>query len=216
MNGTNGLQAPQVYAPTMMFKGARQYIHSTDLYPELITGAAACGWRVDGAIDIRFKRLLATQPEFQFAGSVGGAESATASVEFTLGVKGDTVVGRIVGTDRPVTARKTYDERGIWDLAKISDRSIRLIGDSGYAPIEVATALTLLLHNTVLPVTIPGRRWLLARLSLNQPLEPADAIDVSVEIQHVIGHSMTSSTLTTQRGALGQILFMVGQPSLSR
>jgi len=196
----------------MVFKGARHYLHSTDLYPELIAGAAACGWRVDGTIDIRFKRSIATQPIFHFDGSVGGAESAAAAAEFTLGVGKETVVGRIVGSDRPVTGRKTYDERGIWNLANIADRSVCLLGDSGYAPIEVATALTLLLHNKVLPVTIPGRRWLLARLSLNRPLAPADAIDISVEIRQVIGRSMTSSALTTSRGALGQIVFMVGQP----
>jgi hypothetical protein len=201
---------PQTYAPVMMFKGARHYLHSTDVYPELIAGAAACGWRIDGAIDIRFKKPLMTQPTFHFDGAVEVAESAAAPARFGFGVGGNTVFGRIEATGMPVTGRKAYDERTLWDSARIVGRSISQSGASGYQPIEVVTALTLLLHNTLLPVTAPGRRWLLARLSLTRPLQPGDA-ETTIEIRHAVGRSMTRSALTTPSETLGEILFIVGQ-----
>jgi hypothetical protein len=193
----------------MAFRGARHYLHSTDLYAELIAGAAKHGRPVDGAIDIRFKRPIVTQVEFHFDGDVEAEDSGAAEARFAIGVGDRTIFGRISATGSPVIDRKPYDEQRIWSRAQIADRSVSLAADSGCEPIEVVTALGVLLHNTVFPVAA-GNRWLLARLSLLRPLRAADATGTSISIERSVGHSMTQSRLASSHGALGQMSFIVG------
>src|SRR4051812_6322440 len=102
MSNAPSVSTSRVYAPVLSFRGARNYLHSTNVYPELIAGAAACGWQVDGAIDIRFKRRFTTQVEFHFDGSAEIEESAAVGARFTVGVGEETVVGRILATEVPV------------------------------------------------------------------------------------------------------------------
>lgn len=196
-----------IYRPDVALRGARIYVHSTDLYAELMVGAARAGWTPLVAIDLRIKQLIRTAPEFRFDGETAVGDSDAAG-RFALAVGLHTFHGRIVATDRPVTVRRPYDERRIWDLARLAERQISLTGESGMAPIEVVTALGVLLHNTVLPPPT-GMRWLLARLTLVRPLEPSDARTVNESLEHVLGGS-TRTALTAADGPLGTMQFILG------
>jgi hypothetical protein len=205
-------QSSFVHAPVVSFRASRTYVHSTDLYPELMAGAAAAGWTpIDGVVDLRFRSRITTQPEFHFAPedwpeSANGAENVAG--EFDLCVGSRLRRGWIAASGRPVEGRKPYDERPIWDLAVLSERRVRITGDSNMAPIEVITALGLLLHRTELPPA-SDRRWLLARLSLLRPLEPADARGTVVTMDHVIAGAMTRSSLAASRGLIGTMTFIL-------
>src|SRR5437016_2072823 len=98
MSDAPAVQTSRIHAPVLSFRGTRNYLHSTDLYPELIAGAAVCGWQADGAIDIRFKHRITTQVAFHFDGSADIEESAAAAARFTVGVGQETMVGRMVPT----------------------------------------------------------------------------------------------------------------------
>jgi hypothetical protein len=209
MSNAPSVSTFRIHAPVLSFRGARNYLHSTDLYPELIAGAAACGWQVDGAVDIRFIRRTATQVAFHFDDRAEIEEGAAVVARFTVGVGDETVAGRIVATHLPVTDRRPYDESPIWNVAQIGDRSISVSVSSGCTPIQAVTSSATLLHNTVFPVT-PGKRWLLARLSLLRPLQASDAADISINIQHAVAGSMTQSHIKTSRGALGSMFFIIG------
>jgi hypothetical protein len=193
----------------MAYRGARTYVHSTDLYIELMAAAKTLGLALDGPVDLRFKRAITTQVEFHFDGEVEAAEAGAAAVRFAIAAGDRTVFGRIVASDQPVTGRKPYDERRIWDVAQIEQRSVTLSDDTGCEPIEVVTALGVLLHNHAFKPP-PGSRWLLSRLLLDRPLRKADAVEVKIAITHVIGRSMTRSSLATSEGPIGNLDFILG------
>jgi hypothetical protein len=215
VSGPTNPTFPAVCVPIVAYRGTRTYIHSTDLYIELMAAAGTIGLALGGPVDLRFKRAITTQVEIHFDGEVESPEAGAAPARFAIGGRNRVVFGRIVATDRPVTGRKTYDERRIWDIAQIDGHSVTLSGGAGYAPIEVVTALGVLLHNTALAPP-PGSRWLLSRLSLDRPLRPTDAVEMKIAITHAIGRTMTRSSLAASDGAIGNMDFIVGTaPSAS-
>ena len=209
MSGGGHPSFPVLHVPVVAYRGVRTYVHSTTLYTELMAAAGALGLALDGPVELRFKRAITTTVEMHFDGEVESLEASEAPARFALGDGDRIVFGRIIGTDRPVTDRKPYDESGIWDIAKIDGRSVSLSNSVGYAPIEVVTSLCALLHNTLFkPPT--GRRWLLARLSLHRPLRPTDGVEMKIAITQAIGRTMTRSSISASEGVIGKIDFMVG------
>jgi hypothetical protein len=205
-----------VHAPFIALRGIRIYIHSTDLYDEILVGARAAGWPpVDGAVELRCRLPITTQPAFHFDGEVPAPNTNAASASFQLEIAGRTGYGRIIATARQAIERKPYDEARIWAVARFGERTIEPSSDCGMSPIEVITALNVLQHNTLLPPT-GGRRWLLARLSLVRPLVPADAVGIKITLDHVVSRTMTLSSVTTPNGRLGTIRYLMGFPDRSQ
>jgi hypothetical protein len=209
MSAVGNPSFPVLHVPVVAYRGVRTYVHSTTLYTELMAAAGALGLTLDGLVDLRFKRAITTRVEMHFDGEVESLEASEAPARFAVG-NGDRIVfGRIIGTDQPVTDRKPYDESGMWDIAKIDGRSVSLSGGTEYAPIEVVTSLCALLHNTLFPPPTDSR-WLLARLALHRPLRPTDAVEMKIAITHVIGRTMTRSSISTSEGVIGNMDFLVG------
>jgi len=60
-----------VHAPLVMLRGSRNYVHSTDLYCELMVGAKAAGLAmIDGIVTLDIRSPITTQPEFHFGESL--------------------------------------------------------------------------------------------------------------------------------------------------
>jgi hypothetical protein len=176
---------------------------------ELMAAAGALGLALNGLVDMRFNRAITTMVEMHFDGEAESPEAGAAPARFAVGDGERIVFGRIIGIDKPVTDRKPYDESGIWDAAKIDGRSVSLSSGAGYAPIEVVTALCALLHNTVLKPPA-GRRWLMSRLLLRRSLRPTDVVETKIAITHVIGRTMTRSSISVAEGVIGSMDFIVG------
>ena len=140
MSGVGNPSFPVLYVPVVAYRGARTYVHSTTLYTELMVAAGALGLALDGLIDMRFTRAITTMVEIHFDGEVESLEASAAPARFAVGDRDRIVFGRIIGTDEPVIDRKSYDESGIWDIARIDGRSVSLSSGAGYAPIEVVTS----------------------------------------------------------------------------
>jgi hypothetical protein len=172
-----------------------------------MVGAVAAGLPpIEGQVELKLRFPITTQVEFHFkAGDASGSAGS-----FRLGVGGNLVSGQIVASNRPVLERKAYDEPAIWSRARIDARRIELVTDSGMRPIEVITALGVMIHKTVFPPS-PEERWLLARLLLARPLKGSDADSVSVKIERTIGKSMTRSLVAVSEFQLGTMDFILGR-----
>jgi hypothetical protein len=195
-----------IHCPLVMLRGSRNYVHSTDLYPELLRGAELLGLgRVDGPIDLKLRHLIATQPEFHY----GVAPAPEAPATFLIRVAATDIEGWIGASDRPVTDRCAYDEAKIWERAVLEDRTIRMTDDPGMKPIEVVTALSVLQHRKLLPPAT-GRRWLLARLQLARPLRADVATECQIRLTQTAGRSMTRSVIATPTEVLGTMTFILG------
>jgi hypothetical protein len=194
-----------IHAPTFEFRGTRDYVHSTDMYTELLAGADAAGFSpIDGIVSLGIRRWIRTQPEFHF-----GVELEDAPATFQLGLRTGVISGAIVASDRPVAGRKTYDESPIWRMARLSSNCAEIVGDTGLKPIEVVTALCTFQHRQTYPPPV-GKRWLLARLSLLRPLRPEDAKAITISVDRMIGKTMTRSSIRSPIERLGAIDYILG------
>jgi hypothetical protein len=197
-----------VHTPDMKFRAARNYVHSTDLYEELLRGAEAAGLDIDGKIELKMRRLLRKQPEFRYVRSPENL-SKDAPVEFSLSAAGVLWRGTVCERDAPVVNRKSYDEAPIWMHAVPEGRTVRLDQETGMRPIEVVAALGVLLHRRQFPIA-QDRKWYLARLDLLRPLVAHDARTVCLELTRNLGATMTRSAVSTVDGLIGHLDFILG------
>jgi hypothetical protein len=203
MSGRNFLHAPPV-----AIRGARDYVHSTDLYEEIVTGAAAGGLIVAGPIDLKIIGKIKRRPEYRYL-CVKDADNADASAICRFRAGGGTDwTCIIVQSGEPVSARKAYDESPAANLGQIDGRTIAISSETGLRPIEAVTALGVVLHKNVLPPPT-GERWMLTQLTLRRPLRASDTRKLIVAIDRVIGQRMTRSSLTAEDGPLGAMVFIL-------
>jgi hypothetical protein len=201
-------QNTAIHRPDVTFRAARNYVHSTDLYEELLRGAAAIGAVPDGPVELKFRRLLTNQPAFHYARSLSDLP-ANAPVVFSLAVAGEMHHGAVVDRNTPVSDRRPYDEAPIWKCAVHQGQAIEVAIDTGMRPIEVVTALGVLLHRRSLPPPA-DRKWLLTRLELNRPLSHQDVRQIRIECARVTG-TMTRSRVESHCGLAGTMDFMLGR-----
>jgi hypothetical protein len=198
-----------VHAPKVAFLASRNYVHSTDLYQELMAGARALGFDIDGPIELRIRRLITNQPEFHYAQSSKGLPSDSPGV-FSLSASGILWHGVIFERDAPVVHRKPYDEMELWTHAVQDGEAILFEGKTCMQPIEVVTALNLLLHRRLFSIA-HDRKWFLTRIALRLPLLAEDARAVRIELTRTLGAKMTRSSIETGRGSIGSLEFMLGE-----
>ena len=195
-----------VHAPAMSLRGARDYVHSTDLYEEMVAGGVAGGVPPTGALNFRLHAKITRQPLFTYLRGEEPAAAAAARGYYTSGDQRWTVL--ITESDQPVTLRKTYDESPAARNATLEDRQASLVAPTGLRPIETVTALAVLLHKTVLAPPA-GRRWMLGELALSRPLRPSDSSILRIRIDRVMSAAMTRSTMDAEDGPLGTMLFIL-------
>jgi hypothetical protein len=195
------------YEPAAAFRGSRDYVHSTDVYEEIIAGASVMNLRPSGKIDLYIRRKIVSRPIYHFARQAfaGREEVAYARIELS----GMDWLVRVINTEHPVEVVKAYDEQRIFDASSIEENSISLRQNLGMRPIEVVTALSVKLHKALFPPG-PRQRWLLGRLDLSRPLSKRDAEFMAIEIERMVGKNITRSRIVADEGAIGSLTFMLG------
>ncbi len=192
------------FAPDAAFRGARRYVHSTDIYTRILEGAAQAGIPVDGKIDLKFHARIERTPEYAFftidVADIGGA--ARCAFESA----GKTYIARVVPGDRPVGGRRDYDESPVARFSEVRDGCARLAGPTGLEPIEALTALAVHLHKTTCPAP-SGGRWMLGHLLLRRPLIAADANGLMLKFERFLGKTITRTGITAAAGPLGSMIF---------
>jgi hypothetical protein len=198
------------YRLDIAFRGPRNYLHSTDLYEEIVGTCDRFGRRiVDGPIVLKMRRRLTFQLEASLYEPGEKTDLAEAGAEFVVATANGTIYGAIRETTTPTVQRKPYDETPIWDRAILDGDTIALREPSGARPIEVLTALAVLQHRQFRPPP-SGHRWMLGRLELHRPLAEGDAFGIRIKLAQQIGARMTRSTVLSADGApLGSLHFVL-------
>lgn len=190
------------------FRGTRSYVHSTDLYGAILAEARKREAPVEGAFTLSLRRMIRRKPMLHLRR--GGARTLPpdACLDFVFSGTQEPWWGYATESAEPVSRRVAYDEERIWSPATVSDASITLEADTGMAPIEVVTALAVLLHRNYLPPP-PDRKWLLVRAIFDRILVPEDARQVRLEIVKQVAGRFTLTTVRTGGGDLGRLDFQL-------
>lgn len=195
--------------PPAAFRGTRTYVHSTDLYEEIMTGAGVAGLAPEGAVDLRIRAVITHRPRYLF-GSEPSPDTASAPATCVLHAAGVPVHITVTETDEPVSGRKPYDEGPAARHSRIEGRTARLDGETGLRPIEAVTALAVHLHKAALPPP-DQRRWMLAQLATVRPLAAGDARRLTLVIERVVGGTMTRTRIEAADGVIGTMMFMLSR-----
>jgi hypothetical protein len=195
------------HEPPVAFRGSRDYVHSTDIYEEIVSGAKLANLFPSGRIDLHIRRKIVSRPIYLFTREAfaGEEDAAYANIELS-GLKW---LVRVVNTAHPVEATKAYDEQRIFDASFIEENRIFLRQNIGMRPIEVVTALSVRLHKTLFPPG-PLQRWLLGRLNVSRPLDSRDSEFMAIEIERRIGKNITRARVIAKDRAIGSLTFMLG------
>jgi hypothetical protein len=195
------------HEPAAAFRGSRDYVHSTDIYEQIVAGANVMNLIPSGKIDLHIRRKISSRPTYQFSRRAfpGEQDAAYANIELS----GSEWLVQVISASQPVEATKAYDEQRIFDASVIEENSIALRRNIGMRPIEVVTALAVELHKALFP---PGalQRWLLGRLEVSRPLGMRDAEFMAIEIERRIGKNITRSRVIAEEGAIGSLTFILG------
>lgn len=198
---------PFEHRPVAAFRGARDYVHSTDLYEEILRGAASRGLTVEGPIDLRIRARITRTPLYTFS---SGTESPDKHAPATCTFRCQDMlwVVSVTETSAPVAPCKPYDESPASRCSRIDGMAIRLTSPTGLTPIECLTALGVALHRSAFPQP-SGKRWLLGQLTLSRPLVDRDSARMEIAIVKTAGGGITRSTVTAEDGEIGAMVFLL-------
>ena len=199
-------RAAFTYFPEIALRGDRNYVHSTDIYEEVIAGTRAADLAFTGPIDFRMRVKIARRPRFSFFPGAGDLADTSATCRFCS--SGRIWTAAVTPSDEKVRARKEYDEEPVALLSTIQGNVANLDGETGLRPIEAVTALAVHLHKSAVPPTA-GRRWMLGRLAIKRPLTESDARHLTLKIDRAIGTTTTRTTIHAIDGNIGIMQFVL-------
>jgi hypothetical protein len=157
------------------FKGAREYLHSTDILPALIEMAHERFGPLAHVESLSIRRpircaILATfEPSPVFSGS------------FRIRSGSDSFSGKLVETDRPVTRRIPFYLPPVSDVAVTGQGFARILEpQQGYATLDMAVGLMKLVAGQM-----DNRHWWLCQLNLVSPL--TEVYPIEIRIRHHLG-----------------------------
>jgi len=199
---------PFSHLPPAAFRGTRDYVHSTDIYEEILSGARSMGLVAAGPVDLRMRSRISRQPAYHFRPrNVTAASHAAGSADIILG--GEPWSIDIVETANPVTAHKPYDEDPVWSRTGQDGETFSFQSDAKLRPIETVTAIGVLLHKTLFPPPT-GKRWLFARLLIDRLLDDRDSRRITVSLDSRLGAGTTRSRIAGDDGTFGSMMFILG------
>lgn len=202
------------YRPACRYRGARRYLHSTDLYGHLLEGLGECGAGVPtGAIRLVMRAITRHEVDIHYwhPNDPPGMPVSRPPMEFAIEANTGTINGYMTESERPVTTCAEYDEVAIRRLAVIDGDCVRMAGTPPNTAIEIVTSIAVALHNALLPPPAESK-WLLGRIDLLRPLDDADRGGIEVCLAQRLGSRLTRSTVSVAGRPLGQLQFLLGTP----
>lgn len=187
---------PARFPVDVAFKGARTYLHSTDIFNFLVreTGAAR-------KLSLKFTDMLTTPIEAVPAGDVANPDAAPARFrgETADGSQIDLVIRPSGGTE--AIGRYPYDEEAVASEGRIGGSVIESTDGSLASPIERIVALN---KRLILDTIKPGKKMLFASITLDHvPQAP----HLRIELKSRLGVRLFRSSIASDGQALGEIIF---------
>ena len=189
------------------FRGARDYLHGTDLYHRIME--AVGGGLPDGPLHWQFHSLLRKQPDLilDVDGMAEWRQRPDYRGEGKLGGPGGAKYLVMLESDRPVEGRKDCNEKEVVREAVVDtgERSVGLLNPSVGTAVENVVFLNKLLHFKVLPEVVAS--WLFVKLELNRRLPTAIDREMKLVMRQILGNRFTKTEILIGGSSYGFIVF---------
>jgi hypothetical protein len=198
---------PRILEPEIPFRGKRTYIHSTDIYEFVLSGATTMKLgQPDGRVTIVLRRRIDSRPRFFFVTADDSTPIPDSPCEFAVDMSGKSYKGWIEESGAPIANRIPYDEVPIRAASRIGEKSIWLDGPSNATAIETVTSLATFMHDQLMPAP-PGTKWWATRLDFNRPLNQEDSVCLEIVLEQRLGKKLTRSRVITKGETIGTANF---------
>lgn len=198
--------------PDLPFKGARTYLHGTDLVPAAVEALGAMRDPSDARLQVAFHGFARTACRFNLfpdPSDTRRPDDAIAQVVATWPDKAK-MIGWFVETGKPVLRRISFDEDAIAARATMRGEAISIAAPPDNTAIELTVAMTKRLHYRLFPIN--EGRWVFSRLDLLRPLSEGDRKGLCIALSHRLGNRLTRSAVLSHGQGIGDIYFSVGHP----
>lgn len=189
----------------LKYKGARDYLHGTDIFNEVLTWLSTQRVEVKD-IDFAFHRLAANQLKAVLGALPEGTEPAAVCAFTSEGVREKV---HLVETDRVVTERYPFPEDEIVNSMEIdlAGRKAVLHGETPYSDIELWVAMTKALHYKAFP-QLKGK-WLFVRGRFPQYVRHSPSQERTLVIAASFNDKLTRSEAMLDGIKVGEIYFSI-------
>ncbi len=187
-------------------RGARSYIHGTDIYEAIVSRLAADPHGESG-LSMSIHQFSRHGLDMLVARHASDPLPEHAAVTFhnRSGLR-----GVMIETERPVGRTIPFDENAITSHVEVSGNEASITGKTGLPPIDVLVILTKHWHLTQLPEA--GKAWVFVRLDLDRLLTDADAERLSIRIDQNLANRMTRAAVLSAGQPIGHIYFSKVKP----
>ncbi|MBC2693800.1 MAG: hypothetical protein HF982_00665 [Desulfobacteraceae bacterium] len=164
-----------------VFKGKRNYVHGSDIYPAALHIARELWGRYPDEVIGTFHKLLKSQGIFRLRSDEkrDSSEDIFARFIFRFGESKHELV--LNAANQPVSVTRPYDEEEVLRFSEMSTKSIRMIVRSDHSYIEQIIAMTKRLHHVV--YTDVHDKWLFTKLHIKDRIDPEDYHESALEIR---------------------------------
>ncbi|MFZ2446371.1 MAG: hypothetical protein WAW37_08435 [Syntrophobacteraceae bacterium] len=189
------------------FKGNRDYIHGPDIYNDVVREIRSLH-TIDSIelIRIKMKRMGRKQCQL-IVGDIGGKLKipSDALAEIFVRTPSGDLSAYLLETDARITRRQDYDEDGMQALCRMEGNTVSIDGSPAYSPVEVAVAMTKMLHQRLFPD--PKGKWIVTQFELSGIFDAEDSSRLVVQLLHNFHNALTKSALRVGGAERGHIYF---------
>lgn len=192
----------------LRFKGARDYLHGTDLHDAICSMLASAGFSDVRDIDLTFHKIARTGVDARLVERGTGSplpKDADAVFQFASAGKKYAVVLNSNGS--VISERVPYPEEEITAQCQftLEDRSMKVSPPRQFSNIEVVVAANKSLLQRLFPEE-PGK-WYFARLKLAKSLWDTRTENLSLRLEANLNFVITRSAVYSEGEPVGQIFF---------
>lgn len=197
------------FQPTPVFRGSRDYYHSTDLYQSLASELERRNIRAD-SFDLTIRDKIINKPKVEFYRSESPPLSVRPAAIARFKIPGDSLIAIVSSNDSPIVQSKQYDESQIFSYIVRNGNKFEVSECNSFSPIEIVTAVAVFAHRTLYP-PLDNQRWLLARICCGRMLSGSIQSRCKVEVSRQLNPRLVESKLIDNSGVFGTLLFILSK-----
>lgn len=190
---------------TLQFKGARNYLHGTDLFNAIIEEYGA-----SNICDLRFSvhEFILVPECILYAADTQAELNALRDTHVRCqfmanGVARWLAVVPVADSSVAVGGRYEYNEQDVISLCTLNNESITLTGTSPFSFIETVVAMNKQLHQSLFADAVG--KWIFTRIDLNARCDARENITLS--LRHNMNYRLTKSDILLAGAKIGDIYF---------